>query len=153
MGRRREQNKSLIAWEGTTGTAIAQVNASGLALAALDGVTAMNNSSQLALLLVLLFSMPTQASQPGATDHSSSAPQSAIPPGPASGQRGSQVSPGTGASSGDADMISGPGGVKVRPRQPASAAGKAAGGTGARSGTASNGYSEEAARGETRLNR
>ncbi len=114
----------------------------------------MNNSSQLALLLVLLFSMPTQASQPGATSHNTSAPQSAIPPGPAAGQRGDPVSSGTGKSSGEADMISGPGGVKLRPRQPGPAAGKAAaGGTGARSGTASNAYSEEAARGETRLNR
>lgn len=114
----------------------------------------MNNSSQLALLLVLMFSMPTQASQTGATNHSNQAPQSVIPPATNSGQRSGEVSPGTGASSGEADMISGPGGVKVRPRKPASATGKAAaGGTGAGSGAASNGYSEEAARGETRLNR
>ncbi len=40
----------------------------------------MNNSSQLALLLVLLFCMPTQASQAGATNHNTSAPP---PRGPA----------------------------------------------------------------------
>ena len=99
----------------------------------------MNNSSQLALLLVLLFSMPAQASQTGATDLGKQAPPSTTPAAPTPGQRTSPVSPGTGASSGEAEMISGPGGVKVRPRQPAPAAGRStAGGAGARSGAAPN---------------